>query len=168
MHVALARAATIAAGCAAGMTGCSGDKPRSSTLPPAPSSAPISAAPSSTPSPTEEQAVEAAVRFYYDGFNRAFGARDPDELARGSRPECDCRSAVDVVRRALSLGAVEGNRLSIESVDVTEIDGATATADVQYSTSPGRVVGPDGSVQATLKAERGARRGLALTRDGTG
>lgn len=108
------------------------------------------------------------MRYYYNGFNRAFDVREPDELARGSRPECDCRSAVDIVRRALSLGEVEGNRLSIESVDVTEVDGAAATADVRYSTAPGRVIGPDGAVQATLKAESGAHRGLVLTRDGTG
>lgn len=108
------------------------------------------------------------MRFYFEGFNRAIEARDPAELEAGSREDCECRSAVQIVERALSLGEIEGNRLTIESVRVTQVDGRTATADVQYSTAPGKVVAPNGTTKATLRAETQARRGLFLTKDELG
>lgn len=156
-----------AAACVALLAGCS-DERGPSTLPALSPSLVQSAAPSPTPSLTEEQAVEAAVRFYYEGFNRAVDARDPAELAKGSRPGCACRSALDIVERALSLGIIEGNRLTVESIRVTQVDGSTATADVQYSTAAGRVVGSDGATKAVLQSETHARRGLFLTKDTDG
>lgn len=159
------------AGAALGLVltaGCSGDQPGPSTLPPV-SPLPVeSVASSPSPSLTEEQAVEAAVRFYFEGFNRAIEARDPEELARGSREDCECRDAIQMVERALSLGEIQGNRLTVESIRVTQVDGRTATADVQYSTTPGKVVAADGTTKATLQAESQARRGLFLTKDAQG
>lgn len=157
-----------AAACLLLVVGCSGSEQRPSSLPPVSPSPVESVLPSPTPSLTEEQAVEAAVRFYFEGFNRAVEAGNAGELAKGSREGCECRGAVQIVERALSLGRIEGNRLTIESIKVTQVDGSTATADVQYSTEAGKVVAPDGSTKATLQAETNARRGVFLTKDPQG
>lgn len=87
---------------------------------------------------TEEQAGEAAVRFSFEGTNRAIERRAPQELARASAPSCNCREAVGLIEQALRLGETDGIELTIEQVVVNDVAGNTATTDAQYAPSRGR------------------------------
>lgn len=122
-----------------------------------------------TPSPTSEvRAIEAAVRYYYDGFNRARRAADPQQLAAGSSPTCNCRSAVKLLGDLLERGRVEGNEVTVRSVRVVESARTNAVARVQYVAAPGRLVDASGLVLTPLQGEPTGNSVVVLEKRGPG
>ena len=154
-----------AALCLALVAGCSGDEQRPSTLPPVSPSPVESVVPSPTPSLTEEQAVEAAVRFYFEGFQRAYAQRDAQELAKGSTDSCPCRSAVQVVADLLSKGEVRGGEVTIEDVRVVEVLPDLATVQVVMVSNDGRVVDEQGQTVTEFRGEGRVTKTLLLNND---
>lgn len=152
---------------AAVLSGCAGDEPSRPRALPSPSSAAASPSPSiaASPSPADDRAaVEAAVRFYYDGYNRAYEANDPKELAAGSSPDCPCRRKVALVEAALAKGRIEGNRVTVHAVRIIDLVGDKASAEATYTSTPGRVVAADGRVVEPLQGETNTSRTLQVDR----
>lgn len=150
------------------LAGCADTSTQPARLPPlssrAPSASP-SPAPSPSPSPTEAQAVEAAVRFYFEGFNRAYAARNADELARGSAKSCPCRAAVAVVREIVSLGSVRGGDVSITMLRIAEMLPNLATVEVTLDSRGGQIVDAEGELVDTFRGEGVVRKAVVLSRD---
>ncbi len=151
------------------LSGCGGEPPAQPRALPSPSVAAPSPSPQASPTPTDDRAaVEAAVRYYYEGYNRAYDASDPQQLAAGSTADCPCRRKVGLVEAALAKGRIEGNRVTVHSVRVIEVEAARASAQVRYTSTPGRVVADDGSVVEPLQGETDTGRALEVVKvDGT-
>lgn len=151
----------LLAGC-----GAEAEKPRS--LPPLPSpTTTASPTPSPTPSAADDRAaVEAAVRYYYDGFNRAIAAGDAQELARGSTDTCPCRRKVALLEGLLQKGTVEGNRVTVRSVRIVTVDADEALVQVRYSAADGRLVPSGGGAPQPLRGEQDTSRAVQLAKSG--
>jgi len=131
---------------AAGMTACS-----SATGDSAPAKLPpVAASPVASPSPslTPEAQVEAFVRQYYDAVNTAVSTGDTSKLITLSRPACSCRRLVQAISDVYSKGHSEGAAFVVHSIDVKEVIGGTAAAEVDYDVTKYTVIdrnasGPD-------------------------
>lgn len=111
---------------------------------PTPSATPTATASPSAPQ-TEEEAVKAAVRFYYEGYGRAYDSGDADELAKGSTPDCDCRRAVELLRDVLDGGTVVGGRAQVLRVEPAQVIDNTAVIVVETDIPNGVLVAESGT-----------------------
>lgn len=158
---------------AAALSGCSSaQEPEPLPVPtgavsPSATAAPAAASPSAS-ALGDRQAVEAAVRFYYEGFNRALATGRAEELAKGSTLDCPCRSSVTLVADILRGGRVEGNRLTIRNIRIIEMNALRASTQVRYVSADGRVVAPDGREVEKLRGEPAGNSAVDLVkRNGT-
>ncbi|MDQ1626197.1 MAG: hypothetical protein QOJ49_1695 [Actinomycetota bacterium] len=141
------RWAAIAAVAVGLATGCSDPDPPG-TLPKT-SPVPVSstASPSATPT-TPEQQVEATMRAYVVAANRMFTTGQVDELRTFSISSCPCRKITNSVERVVAGGGrYEGARYDLKTVNVHDVVGLTAGAEVNASVPPYRVLDGAGAVK---------------------
>lgn len=153
------------------LSGCGGEEvaqPPALPAPPSPSASP-SPSPAASPTPADDRAaVEAAVRFYYDGFNRAAATGDAQELAKGTTPDCPCRSAVDLTADVLRKGRIVDSKVTVKAIRIIEAEATRASVQVLYTSVGGRVVSSDGREVQTLQGEPNGNVGVEVVkRDGT-
>lgn len=67
---------------------------------------------------------------------------------------------------ALQKGQIPGGVVVVEKVDVAEVAGASATANLTVNGADGLIVGPDGKAIETVEGEGEVRRALLLTKTG--
>lgn len=113
----------------------------------------------------ERAAVEAAVRYYFDGFRRAYGSGDPKELAKGSTASCSCRRSVQIVKSLLADGGmIMGGSVEVLSLQVNELLGNTATVTVTTNSPDAIRTNTDGSVD-TVPGEGRAQQVVLLIQE---
>lgn len=148
------------------LTACSGSgsdqEPAATPTPTASSAASGGPAPLSA---AEQEAVQAAVVDYFEGYDRAFETGDAAQLAAGSDPSCPCRGIVEDLERALADGgSIEGNRYSVGTVIVGQAQDDITAATAVVSSTAGRQLDADGQVVRTLDAQVEVTKRLLLTK----
>jgi len=123
------------------------DPDQPSTLP---SDTPTPTRSSSSPSPspeTVEQEVEAAVRAYYAELQRAAQSSDTSRLREMVTPTCPCHRAVTVINKNRRQGeTAPDSTIDLHSVQVRQVEGPTASAEVRFTASAYDVVNAAGDV----------------------
>jgi hypothetical protein len=125
--------------------GCSDDPPQAGRLP-SDSPSPTSTSASPTPETPEEQ-VEATMRAYFAETNKAFQTGDVRKLKAMSTAGCPCRRAAESIEKTIkSGGRFEGLRYDVTSIEVHDVDGGSALAEVRADLPPYKVFDGDGDV----------------------
>jgi len=133
---------------AAGMTACSSAKSARAPAKLSPAASPVTAP---SPSLTPEAQVEAFVRTYYDAVNTAVSTGDTSKLITLSRPACSCRRLVQAINDVYSKGHSEGAAFVVHSIDVKEVIGGTAAAEVDYDVTKYTVIDRNASRPDTVE-----------------
>lgn len=107
--------------------------------------------------------MEAAVRYYFDGFRRAYDAGDASEAAEGSLASCPCRRVVPVVQQLLDIGDVSGGKVVIEALQVGNIEDGRAVVTVTTTDPGGSVKAASGEVQE-FRGEGRTRKAVILVK----
>jgi hypothetical protein len=144
----------MAAGVLLALSGCSDPAPAGTV----PTSTPTKASSPPAPSPSAtspEQQVEAAVRTYYAELTKAAQTNDTTRLKQLMDESCPCYGAV----RAIDSDATKGRstpkaRWTVVSVNVHDLAGATAAAEVSFDVNAYNLVDKDGTVISRVAARR--------------
>jgi hypothetical protein len=139
-----------------GVVACSDDPtPAGSVSPSSVSTTPP--AQSSSPTPTEtpvEQQIEVAVRGYYAELTRAAQTNDTSKLKTMLMRSCPCYNAVRILDRNKKTGrTTPGAAFSLRSVNVHDVTGRAAAAEVRYDVSGYDVLTRDGTLKSHIKAQ---------------
>jgi hypothetical protein len=128
----LARSVVTAVAAIALVASCSTktDSSAPTKLPP-----PITATPTPTPTQTPEAQAETFVREYYAAVNEALATGNVNRLETFSTASCVCSYLASAITDVYTKGRMDGAYFSVESVRVTEVQGATSAVEVRYSTS---------------------------------
>jgi hypothetical protein len=111
----------------------------------APAKLPAAAtATAATPTPAPEAQVEAAVRNYFAIANAAIESGDTTILESLSQQGCECRAVIDEIGYIHANGRADDARFDLTNVQVREIAGATAAADIVYRVSAYQIVNASG------------------------
>ena len=101
----------------------------------------------STPSPTPttvEAQIEAMMLAYFTASNEMFETGQVSQVRAFSSDGCPCRKISNDVQKVVSAGGrYEGTSYEVTSVNVHDVAGATAAAEVKADVSPYKVI--DGS-----------------------
>lgn len=142
---ALVRAVLIAV-VVAGVSACSDPTPPAKIT--RTSATPTASSPSPSPTAlTPEQEVEATMRAYFVAANRMFRTGDVEELRSFSAPNCPCRAITDTVEKVVrSGGHYDGSTFILRDLNVHDVIGGSAAAEVRATVPPYRVLDASGKV----------------------
>jgi hypothetical protein len=133
------------------VSGCSDDPVEGAKAPPR--ATPTSTSASPTPDTPEEQ-VEAAVRAYYAELTRAAQTNDTSVLKTMTTKGCPCYRPVKVIDRGAERGQITPEaEWTITSLDVHEIEGDLAVAEVEYQVSAYDVLDQKGNLLGRVEAQ---------------
>jgi hypothetical protein len=133
--------------------GCSDDPPEPGGLP---SNNPSPSSTSSSPTPaTPEEQVEATMRAYFAEFNEAFKTGDVSDLRGYSTSGCPCRDSADRIEETVAEGGrFEGVHYEVRSIEVHDLEGQTALAEVIAEVPPYKIYDGAGKVSEDSKGGR--------------
>ena len=135
------------------LIGCSEEPEPPGSLP-STAPAPTSSSGSSTPQ-SPKQEVEAAVRAYYAELTRAAQTNDTSKLRTMVTKGCPCYEPIRIIERGAKRGEKAPDaKWIVRSVDVHDVNGRTAVAEVRYDVSGYDVIDESGEVLGHVKPQK--------------